>query len=93
MTTVAILLNQEIWRLRCAMHMLTYGRCYHSQAAVDNIVDETLFVTDMNTTFAAAEKCREDVFFGTPIVASTIVHFQRLTFPRLMIGIKCIAKV
>lgn len=25
---------------------------------VDNIVDETLFVTDMNTAFAAAEKCR-----------------------------------
>lgn len=62
-------------------------------ATVDNIVDETLFVTDMNTAFAAAEKCREDVFFGTPIVATTIVHFQRLTFPRLMIGIKCIAKV
>ena len=56
-------------------------------------MDETLFVTDMNTAFAAAEKCREDVFFGTPIVATTIVHFQRLTFPRLMIGIKCIAKV
>jgi 2-iminobutanoate/2-iminopropanoate deaminase len=60
---------------------------------MDNIIDETLFVTEMNTAFAAAEKCREDVFFGTSIVASTIVHFQRLTLPQLMIEIKCIAKV
>jgi 2-iminobutanoate/2-iminopropanoate deaminase len=60
---------------------------------MDNIVDETLFVTDMNTAFAAAVKCREDVFFGVPVVASTIVQVQRLAFPDLMIEIKCVAKV
>jgi 2-iminobutanoate/2-iminopropanoate deaminase len=62
-------------------------------ATMDNIVDETLFVTDMNTAFAAAVKCREDIFFGTPVVASTIVQIQRLAFPELMIEIKCVAKV
>ena len=62
-------------------------------ASMDNIVDEILFVTDMNTAFAAAVKCRKDIFFGTPVVASTIVQIQRLAFPDLMIEIKCVAKV
>ena len=62
-------------------------------ATMDNIVDETLFVTDMNSAFAAAVKCRDDVFFGAPVVASTIVQIQRLAFPELMIEIKCVAKV
>jgi 2-iminobutanoate/2-iminopropanoate deaminase len=62
-------------------------------ATMENIVDETLFVTDMNTAFAAAVKCRQDIFSGTPVVASTIVQIQRLAFPELMIEIKCIVKV
>ena len=62
-------------------------------ATMDNIVDEILFVTDMNTAFAAAVKCRQDMFSGTPIVASTIVQIQRLAFPELMIEIRCVAKV
>ena len=62
-------------------------------AMMDNIVDEILFVTDMNTAFAAAVKCRQDIFSGTPIVASTIVQIQRLAFPELMIEIRCVAKV
>ena len=62
-------------------------------ASMDNIVDEVLFVTDMNTAYAAAVKCRKDIFFGTPVVASTIVQIQRLAFPDLMIEIKCVAKV
>ena len=62
-------------------------------ATMDNIVEEILFVTDMNPAFTAAVKCREDVFFGAPVVASTIVQVQRLAFPELMIEIKCVAKV
>jgi 2-iminobutanoate/2-iminopropanoate deaminase len=62
-------------------------------ATIDNIVDEILFVTDMNTAFAAAVKCRKDIFSGTPNVASTIVQIQRLAFPELMIEIRCVAKV
>jgi enamine deaminase RidA (YjgF/YER057c/UK114 family) len=47
----------------------------------------------MNTAFAAAVKCRQDIFSGTPVVASTIVQIQRLAFPDLMIEIRCVAKV
>jgi 2-iminobutanoate/2-iminopropanoate deaminase len=60
---------------------------------MENIVDETLFVTDMDAAFAAAVKCRQDVFSGTPVVASTIVQIQRLAFPELMIEIRGVAKV
>jgi 2-iminobutanoate/2-iminopropanoate deaminase len=62
-------------------------------ATMENIVDEILFVTDMDTAFAAAVKCRRDIFSGTPVVASTIVQIQRLSFPNLMIEIRCVAKV
>jgi 2-iminobutanoate/2-iminopropanoate deaminase len=62
-------------------------------ATMENIVDETLFVTDMDTAFAAAVKCRHEVFSGTPVVASTIVQIQRLAFPELLIEIRCVAKL
>lgn len=62
-------------------------------ATMDSIVDETLYVTDMDAAFAAASKCRHDIFSGSPIVASTIVQIQRLAFPDLMIEIRCVAKV
>lgn len=62
-------------------------------ATMAHVVDEVLFVTDMETAFAAAVKCRQSVFSGIPAVASTIVQIQRLAFPELMIEIKCVAKV
>jgi 2-iminobutanoate/2-iminopropanoate deaminase len=62
-------------------------------AKMENIVDEILFVTDMDAAFAAAVKCRQDIFSGTPVVASTIVQIQRLAFPQLMIEIRCVTKV
>lgn len=37
------------------------------------------------TAFAAAVKCREEIFFGAPVVAITIVQIQRLAFAELMI--------
>jgi 2-iminobutanoate/2-iminopropanoate deaminase len=62
-------------------------------ATIDNIVDEVLFVTDMDAAFAAAVKCRPEIFSSTPVVASTIVQIQRLAFPELMIEIRCVAKL
>ena len=62
-------------------------------ASMSNIVDEILFVTDMDSAFKAAVKCREDVFSGPPVVSSTIVQIQRLAFPELLIEIKCVAHV
>lgn len=62
-------------------------------ATMGNIVDEILFVTDMDTAFKAAVKCRQEIFSGAPAVANTIVQIQRLAFPDLMIEIRCVAKV
>jgi enamine deaminase RidA (YjgF/YER057c/UK114 family) len=63
------------------------------RATMANIVDEVLFVTDMDAAYAARVKCRQEVFSGNPVVTSTIVQIQRLAFPELMIEIKCVAKV
>jgi enamine deaminase RidA (YjgF/YER057c/UK114 family) len=62
-------------------------------ATMDNIVDETVFTTDMEAAFKAATKVRQEVFSGAPVVASTIAQITRLAFPELMIEIKCVAKV
>lgn len=62
-------------------------------ATIDNVVDEVLFVTDMDAAFAARVKCRQEVFSGSPVVASTIVQIQRLAFPELMVEIRCTARV
>jgi 2-iminobutanoate/2-iminopropanoate deaminase len=62
-------------------------------ATLKNVVDEILFVTDMDAAFAAAIKCRQDIFSGTPVIANTIVQIQRLAFPELMIEIRCVAKI
>jgi enamine deaminase RidA (YjgF/YER057c/UK114 family) len=62
-------------------------------ATMDNVVDEVLYVTDMDTAFAAAVKCRQEIFSGHPVVASTIVQIQRLAFHELMIEIRCVAKL
>jgi 2-iminobutanoate/2-iminopropanoate deaminase len=63
------------------------------KATIENVVDEVLFVTDMDAAFAAAVKCRQEIFSGAPVVASTIAQIQRLAFPELMIEIRCVARV
>jgi hypothetical protein len=63
------------------------------RATIENIVDEILFVTDMDAAFAATVKCRQEIFSGAPVIASTIVQIQRLAFPELMIEIRCVAKI
>jgi 2-iminobutanoate/2-iminopropanoate deaminase len=62
-------------------------------ATMENIVDEVLFVIDMDAAFAARTKCRQEVFSGNPVLASTIVQIQRLALPELMVEIRCICKV
>ena len=62
-------------------------------ATMANLVDEVLFVTDMEAAFAAAVKCRRTIFDGAPAVASSIVQIQRLAFPELLIEIRCVARV
>lgn len=62
-------------------------------ATMENIVDEVLFVTDIDAAFAARVQCKQEIFSGNPVLASTIVQIQRLVFPELMVEIRCICKV
>ncbi len=62
-------------------------------ASMENVVDEILFVTEMDSAFDARVKMKDEVFDGVPVVASTIVQIQSLAFPLLMIEIRCIASL
>ncbi len=62
-------------------------------AGLENTVDETWFVTDMEAGSAAAGKLRKEIFSGSPVAALTVVQIGRLAFPELLIEIKCVAKV
>lgn len=62
-------------------------------ATMANVVDEVLFVTDMEAAIAARDKLRGTIFHGQPVLASTIVQIERLAVPETMVEIKCIARV
>ena len=63
-------------------------------ATLDNVVEEVLFVTDMNTAFAVAGPVRQEMYGSKkPAVASTILETPRLALPTQLIEIKFIAKV
>ena len=50
-------------------------------ATIDNIVEEVLFVTDMEAAFAARVEWRQEIFSGEPVWASTIVQSSVSRFP------------
>ena len=62
-------------------------------ATMDNVVDEILFVTDIDAAFPARVKMKQEVFSEVPVLGSTMVQIQRLAFPQLMVEIKCVAKI
>ena len=63
-------------------------------ATLDNVVEEVLYVTDMNTAFAVAGPVRQEMYGSKkPAVASTILETPRLALPTQLIEIKFIAKV
>src|ERR1700737_728298 len=62
-------------------------------ASLDNVVDEVLFVRDMDAAFAVAGAVRKDAYGSRkPAVASTILVTPRLAFPTQLIEIKFVAK-
>src|SRR5215469_13949566 len=62
-------------------------------ATLDNVVEEVLYVTDMEKAFAAAGPVRKEAYgTQTPQVASTVVVTPRLALPTQLIEIKLIAK-
>ena len=62
-------------------------------ATMDNVVEEVLYVTDMDAAFAVAGRVRAEAYGGPPVVASTILVTPRLAFKDQLIEIKMIAKV
>ncbi|HSA81802.1 MAG TPA: RidA family protein [Geminicoccaceae bacterium] len=60
---------------------------------MDSIVEEVLYVTDMDAAFAVAGEIRRQAYGGMPVVASTILVTPRLAFPDQLIEIKVTAKV
>lgn len=63
-------------------------------ATMDNIVDETMFVTNMEETMANAETvfaARAEAYGGVPQVCQTLVQVSALVLPQLKLEVKCIA--
>ena len=66
----------------------------HYGATLDNVVEEVVYVTDMDTAFAAAEPARKKAYGSEkPKVSSTLLVTPRLAFPHQLIEIKFIAHI
>jgi enamine deaminase RidA (YjgF/YER057c/UK114 family) len=65
-------------------------------ATLENVVDETLFVTDMQELLSQAEDIyarRQQAFGRPPEVSQTVVQVAALLLPELKVEIKCIAQL
>ena len=62
-------------------------------ATLDNIVEEVVYVTDMDAAFAVCGPGSEGGLRRSPVVASTILVTPRLAFPEQLIEVKVVAKV
>jgi len=63
-------------------------------ATLDDVVEEVLYVTDMDAAFAVAGAVRKEAYGSErPDVASTILVTPRLAFPAQLVEIKFVARV
>jgi len=63
-------------------------------ATLDNVVEEVLYVTDMDAAFAAAGPVRKAMYASDrPAVASTVLVTPRLALPAQLIEIKFVARL
>jgi len=63
-------------------------------ATLDNVVEEVLYVTDMDRAMTVAGPVRKEAYgLEKPEVASTILVTPRLAFPTQLIEIKFIARI
>ena len=62
-------------------------------ADLSNVVEETLFVTDIAAASAAAPDVRGDAYGGTFDLASTLVQVAALGSPQLLVEIRCTARL
>ncbi|TAJ07894.1 MAG: RidA family protein [Nitrospirae bacterium] len=61
-------------------------------AEMEDVLEETLYVTDMLAALTAASKVRREVYPGQPAVASTIVQVQRLALKDALVEIRVTAR-
>ncbi len=81
------------WHPKCARLTPTSKRSRHFGATMDNIVDEILFVVDMDAAMKARGRLKDEVFGQAILPAATIVQIQRLALPDFMVEIRVIARV
>ena len=62
-------------------------------ATMDDVVDETLFVTDIMAAATVAHEVRKEVYGGRFEVASSLCQIAQLGMPDMLIEIKCTAHV
>ena len=63
-------------------------------ATLDDVVEEVIYVTDMDKAFAAAGPVRKEAYGSRkPAVASTILGTPRLALPWQLIEVKFVAKL
>ncbi len=66
----------------------------HYGATLDNVVEEVLYVTNMDAAFAVAGPVRKEVYGSEkPEVSSTLLVTPRLAFPSQLVEIKFIAQI
>jgi 2-iminobutanoate/2-iminopropanoate deaminase len=59
---------------------------------MNDVLEETIYVTDMPLALTAGPKVRRDVYAEHPAVASTLVQVQRLAFADALVEIRIVAK-
>jgi 2-iminobutanoate/2-iminopropanoate deaminase len=62
-------------------------------ATISDVIEETVFVTDMKAALAVAQKIRGDVFGDGATVASSIIEVGRLADPKALVAIRATAKL
>jgi 2-iminobutanoate/2-iminopropanoate deaminase len=62
-------------------------------AGLDHVVDEVLYVTDIDAAVRVAPAVRREAYGGRPAVASTLVEVRRLAAPDLLVEVKCTARL
>lgn len=59
---------------------------------MNDVLEETIYVTDMSLALTAGPKIRREVYAEHPAVASTLVQVQRLAFTDAIVEIRVVAK-
>lgn len=59
---------------------------------MNDVLEETIYVTDMPPALIAGPKVRREVYAEHPAVASTLVQVQRLPFADALVEIRIVAK-